>query len=368
MSAEARSRMIPRRRTRRVLVGNVAIGGGAPVSVQSMTKTHTEDVDATLAQIRELAEIGCEIIRCAVPHRKAVAALRRIVADSPLPVVADIHFDHHLALGAIEAGAAGVRVNPGNMHDQKGLREVYRAAAQAGVKVRIGVNSGSIRPRKGLEVDRQEGDEDLVELMVSRTLDYCRAAEEEGLGSLVLSLKASDVLTTIAAYRAAAERCDYPLHLGVTAAGPPEVGIVKSAVALGILLAEGIGDTVRVSLTGPPHREVEVAWEILTALGLRERRRPEIISCPTCGRCEFDLVGLVRQVAEALRHAPPTLRVAVMGCVVNGPGEARDADIGVAGGKAFGYIFRRGELLRKVPADRLGAELLAEIRKLGDTQ
>ena len=357
---------IARRKARLVHKGSVPIGGDAPIAVQSMTTTHTDDVEATVRQIHELEALGCEIIRVAVPDRAAAEAIAAIRPRIHVPLVADIHFSHRLALAAIEAGADAIRINPGNLKKKEHVEAVVAKAAERRIPIRIGVNSGSVRPRDKLQV--VEDDRELVPLMVEQALAYAQWFEGLGFRDIVLSVKASDPMATVEAYRAVAAACDYPLHLGVTAAGPPEVGIVKSAVALGILLAEGIGDTVRVSLTGPPHREVEVAWEILTALGLRERRRPEIISCPTCGRCEFDLVGLVRQVAEALRHAPPTLRVAVMGCVVNGPGEARDADIGVAGGKAFGYIFRRGELLRKVPADRLGAELLAEIRKLGDTQ
>jgi len=329
-----------------------------------MTKTDTEDVAATLAQIRELADLGCEITRCAVPNRGAAEALGLIVAESPLPVVADIHFDHRLALLSVEAGAAAVRVNPGNMHDHDGLRQVYRAAAAAGIKVRIGVNSGSIRPRKGLEVDADSGHEDLAGLMVREALDYCAEAEAEGLGSLVLSLKASDARTTIAAYRMAAERCDYPFHLGVTAAGPPQVSIVKSAVGIGALLAEGIGDTIRVSMTGPPHDEVRAGSAILEALALREPSGPEIISCPTCARCQLDLSALVEEVTERTRSLPAGLRIAVMGCIVNGPGEAAEADVGVAGGTDFGYVFRKGKRVRKVGAEDLADALMEEIEKL----
>jgi (E)-4-hydroxy-3-methylbut-2-enyl-diphosphate synthase len=354
-----------RRQTRQVRVGAVPIGGSAPVSVQSMTKTHTEDVDATLAQIGELAALGCEIIRCAVPNRRAAAALRRIKESSPLPVVADVHFDHRLALLSIEAGADGVRVNPGNMRDEKGLRDVYRAAAAAGIKVRVGVNSGSIRPRKGLEVAPQAAESDLAELMVRETLAYCSAAERAGLGSLVVSLKASDVPTTLAAYRRAAAQCDYPFHLGVTAAGPPQVSIVKSAIGIGVLLSEGIGDTIRVSMTGPPHDEVRAALAILEALCLREPHGPQIISCPTCARCEIDLSALVEEVGRRARPLSRALKIAVMGCVVNGPGEAAEADVGVAGGKDFGYLFRNGKRVRKVESSQLADALLEEIDRLG---
>jgi len=354
--------MTSRRRTRTVRKGRVPLGSGHPIAVQSMTNTRTDDVDATVAQTRELAALGCEIIRVAVPDRAAAEAIAAIRPQIPIPLVADIHFSHRLALAAIEAGADAIRINPGNMRRKEHVDEVVRAAAERGIAIRIGVNSGSIRQREGLDVAAD--DAALVPLMVERTMAYVRWFEELHFRDIVLSLKTSDVLSTVEAYRAIARQCDYPLHLGVTAAGPPGVGTIKSAVALGILLSEGIGDTVRVSLTGPPHREVDVAYEILAALGLRQRRHPDIISCPTCGRCEIDLVALVNQVHAALRGAPPSLRVAVMGCVVNGPGEAKDADIGVAGGRGVGYLFRRGKLVREVPAERLAAELAAEIAKM----
>ena len=355
---------IERRKTRPVQVGPITIGGGAPISVQSMTKTHTDDVPATLRQIQQLASAGCDIVRCAVPDRKAADALADIVRESPLPVVADVHFSHTLALRAIEHGARGVRINPGNMRDRDGLRQVFRAAARSDIKVRIGVNSGSIRARRGLTVDTSRDADDLVELMVNEALACCETAESEGLAKLVLSLKASDVPTTIAAYRAAALRCDYPFHVGVTAAGPERSSIVKSSVGIGTLLAEGIGDTIRVSMTGPPTQEVEAAVRILEALDLREPQGPEVISCPVCGRCEIDLQGLVEEVSRRLEGCKKRLRVAIMGCIVNGPGEAAEADIGIAGGRDFGYIFRRGERVRKVSSSQLADGLLAEIQKL----
>ncbi len=352
-----------RRRTRPVKVGSVTIGGDAPVSVQSMTKTRTEDVDATVGQIVELARLGCEIIRCAVPNRRAARGLAQVVKASPLPVIADIHFNPHLALEAIESGASGVRVNPCTIADLDGLRKVFREAAAAGIKVRIGVNSGSVRPRDGLQVKAHEAAGDLAQLMMQEALRYCEMAEAEGCHSLVLSLKASDVPTTIRAYRLAAQRCNYPFHLGVTAAGPPEVGLVRSAVGLGALLAEGIGDTIRVSLTGPPHAEVKAARSILEALRLREPEGPEIISCPTCGRCEIDLVSLVRQVSARLEGSRRRLKVAIMGCVVNGPGEAAEADVGIAGGKKFGYLFRKGRRTQQRPACELADALIEQIEK-----
>jgi len=352
-----------RRKTRTVRVGPVTIGGDAPVSVQSMTKTRTDQVGPTLRQIEELAEAGCEIVRCAVPDRHGARALAQVVKDSPLPVVADIHFDHRLALRAIEAGAHGVRVNPGTISNEAGLREVFRNAAAAGIKVRIGMNSGSVRPRRGLEVKTHEGGPDVAALMVREALRSCEMAEAEGCRALVISLKASDVPTTLRAYRLAAPECEYPFHLGVTAAGPPETSIVKSAVGIGALLAEGIGDTIRVSMTGPPHPEVEAALRILEALGLREPVGPQIVSCPTCGRCRIDLVSLVREVSERLKGCRKDIQVAIMGCTVNGPGEAAEADVGIAGGRQFGYIFRKGRRTRRSPASELADALMAEIEK-----
>ena len=354
--------MTNRRETRVVYKGSVPIGGSAPIAVQSMTNTPTDDVAATVAQIHELEALGCEIVRVAVPDRAAAEALPAIKQQIGIPLIADIHFSHRLALAAIEAGVDGIRLNPGNLKKPEYVREAVLAAKDAGIMIRIGVNSGSVRERHRLEVVDDEAE--LVPLMVETALDYCQQFEALGFGDIVLSLKASSVLATIEANRAIASRCDYPLHLGVTEAGPPGVGTVKSSVALGILLGEGIGDTIRVSLTGPPQREIDVAYDILASLGLRERRHPEIIACPTCGRCEYALAELVEQVQEATRGAPPSLRIAVMGCIVNGPGEAKDADLGVVGGKSEGYLFKGGELLRKVAPDRIAAELAAEIDKM----
>ncbi|MBS3762349.1 MAG: flavodoxin-dependent (E)-4-hydroxy-3-methylbut-2-enyl-diphosphate synthase [Planctomycetes bacterium] len=351
-----------RRKTRPVEVGPVTIGGGARVSIQSMTKTHTEDVDATVQQIEELAEIGCEIIRCAVPNRRAAAALEKVVKRSALPLIADIHFEPDLALRSIDAGADGIRINPGNMEDTAGLREVFRRAGEERIKVRVGVNSGSARPRDGLEVS--ETGEEMAELMVREALEGCQAAEAEGCESLVVSLKASDVVNTVKAYRLAADRCDYPFHVGVTAAGPQDISLVKSAMGIGALLLDGIGDTIRVSMTGPPHDEIRAGRKILEVAGLREPSGPEIVSCPTCGRCEIDLCELVEEVRERLKDCDRSLRVAVMGCVVNGPGEAAECDVGVAGGKDFGFIFRNGKKIDKRPSSELADALLEQIGKL----
>ncbi len=349
-----------RRKTRPVFKGKVQVGGGAPVSVQSMTKTHTEDVEATVRQIHELEALGCDIIRVAVPTMEAAKAIGPIKKQIALPLVADIHFDHHLALESIAQGADCVRLNPGNLRRRAEVEAVVRAAKDADISVRVGVNSGSIR-RRG----RQQGAEepDLAQLMTDAAVEYAGLIESLGLRHIVLSLKASDVPTTIAAYRAAAKRCDYPLHLGVTAAGPIESATIKSAIGIGGLLAEGIGDTIRVSLTGPPHEEVRLGHEILQALEL-EPGGPHIISCPTCGRCQIDLVSLVAEVKRKMPNVEVPLTVAVMGCVVNGPGEAAQADVGIAGGKGFGFVFRGGTKLRKVPEEELADELIREIESI----
>ena len=350
----------PRRKSRAVLKGKVQVGGGAPVSVQSMTKTHTEDVDATVRQIHELEALGCDVIRVAVPTMAAARAIGEIKKQIRIPLVADIHFDHNLALEAIARGADCVRINPGNMRSRDDVAAVVRAAREAGISIRVGVNSGSIRPR---DAEQPSDQPDLVALMVATVLDHCSFIESLGFGDLILSLKASDVPTTLAAYRAVAVRCDYPLHLGVTAAGPVGPATVKSAVGIGALLAEGIGDTIRVSLTGPPHDEVRLGHGILRALGF-ERSGVEIISCPTCGRCEIDLVRLVEEVRSRMPATDRPLTVAVMGCVVNGPGEAAEADVGIAGGKGFGFLFRAGRKVRKVPERELADALVQEVKTI----
>ena len=324
------------------LCGGVGIGGDNPVRVQSMTNTDTRDVDATLAQIRALAGAGCEIVRLAVLDLEAAMALKTICAATPVPLIADIHFDSRLAVQAVEAGVKGLRINPGNIGGPDKVDRVVDAARAAGVPIRIGVNSGSVDK----ELLKKHGGPTPA-AMVESALEHVRLLEERKFGDIKISLKSSSVLGTIAAYRLMAKTVDYPLHIGVTEAGTAMRGAVKSSVGLGILLAEGIGDTLRVSLTADPVEEMLVAWEILRALGLRSRG-PEIVSCPTCGRTEIGLIELANAVEDRLRGVEDVFTVAVMGCVVNGPGEAREADIGVAGGRESGLIFRKGEVVRKV--------------------
>jgi len=321
-----------------------------------MTTTDTADVDATVAQITELEHVGCQIVRVAVPTRSAAQALSEIRGQIHVPLVADIHFEAGLALEAIRQGVDKVRINPGNIEDDAKLAAVIDAAKDASIPIRIGVNSGSVR-------SADTADADLADLMVETVLGYCDTFERRGFGQIVLSLKASDVLSTMDAYRRIAARCDYPLHLGVTAAGPAGVATVKSAIGIGGLLAEGIGDTLRVSMTGPPQPEVLVGYQILDALGLRSSG-PEIVSCPTCGRCQFDLVRVVEEVQQRLPRTGKPIRVAVMGCVVNGPGEARECDVGIAGGKGFAFLFRKGEKIRKVGEAEMVDVLVQEAKAL----
>ncbi len=359
--AKGKGQMTERRKTRSVRVRDVVIGGGAPISVQSMTTEPLTDVDATLEQIARLAARGCAIVRVAVRNAGETAALRAIVEKSPLPVVADVHFAPTLALACVEAGADKVRVNPGNMRSKEKMREVARACAHTGTAVRIGVNSGSIRRRSGLKVAE---DGDLVELMVEGALTAARLFEEEGCGALVLSLKGSNVLETVAAYRAAATQCDLPMHVGITAAGPPRVGAIRSAVGIGLLLAQGIGDTIRVSLTGPPEPEVDAGLEILRSLELAPRGLT-ILSCPTCGRCEADLPALVAEVEERLAgYCEREITVAVMGCVVNGPGEAQEADVGVAMGHGAAMMFESGRAPARLAPERCVDALVEAVERI----
>ncbi|MDV2480211.1 MAG: flavodoxin-dependent (E)-4-hydroxy-3-methylbut-2-enyl-diphosphate synthase [bacterium] len=331
-----------RTKSRQIEVGGVPIGGGAQVVVQSMTKTNTEDVEATLTQISELAAEGCEIVRVAVPHKKAASALPDIVADSSLPVIADIHFNYRLALKALEAGVHGLRLNPGNIGEPWKVKEVVQAALAADVPIRIGVNAGS------LEADLKEKFRgDVPRAMVDSALRQIRLLEDLGFDAIKLSLKASDVPTTVAAYRRMAEVCDYPLHLGITEAGSIFSGTIKSSVGLGIILSEGIGDTIRVSLAGDAVEEVRVGYEILGALGLRHRG-VTIVACPTCGRLEFDMLSLVARIERKIAPLETPIKVAIMGCVVNGPGESEKADVGLAAGNGYGLLYRKGEIVGKI--------------------
>ena len=347
-----------RRLTRQLEVGKVKVGGGAPIAVQSMTNTKTSDPVATLEQINRLAEAGCDIVRCAVPDMAAAEGLKTIVKESPIPVIADIHFDYKLALAAIEAGVDGLRLNPGNIGGNDRVAAVVEAAKKRNIPIRIGVNAGSL-PKDLLEKYGHPTPEALVEA----AWRHIRILEEMDYKNIKISLKAHDVPLTLAAYRLMASQCDYPLHVGITEAGTLNSGIIKSAVGIGTLLAEGIGDTIRVSLTGDPVREVKVGFEILKSLGLREYG-PTLISCPTCGRTQINLEKLALEVERRLAEITEPITVAVMGCVVNGPGEAREADVGIAGGINEGLIFRKGEVLKKVAEADIIDELFAEIDKI----
>ena len=350
--------MFTRRKTQQLNVGGVLIGGDAPIAVQSMTNTHTDDTAATLAQIHKLAAAGCDIIRCAVPDMAAAEGLKMICKESPIPVIADIHFDYKLALAAIAAGVDGLRLNPGNIGGEDRVRAVVDAAKERNIPIRIGVNAGSL-PKDLLE---QYG-HPTAEALVEAAWRHIHILEDMDYRNIKISLKAHDVPLTLAAYRLMASQCDYPQHVGITEAGTVNSGIIKSAVGIGALLAEGIGDTIRVSLTGDPVNEVKVAYDILKALGLREHG-PTLISCPTCGRTRINLEKLALEVERRLADISEPVTVAVMGCVVNGPGEAREADVGLAGGVGEGLIFRKGQVLRKVPEDKLVNELFAEIDKI----
>lgn len=346
-----------RRETRPVSAGGVAIGGGAPIAVQSMTNTHTRDVAATVEQIGRLREAGCEIVRVAIPRRDALDAFARVVAESPLPVVADVHFDHTIAVDAARAGAAKLRINPGNIGDLARVDAVIEAAGVAGIPIRIGVNAGS------LAEEYHDLDWPLERKLAASAVAFCRHFESRGFEDIVVSAKASSVNACIAAYRLLADEIAYPLHIGVTEAGTAFSGTIKSSVGLGVLLADGIGDTLRVSLTADPVEEVRVGWEILAALDIR-RRGPELVSCPTCGRCGIDLIPIAEEVERRLRERSTPIKVAVMGCVVNGPGEAREADIGVAAGAGVGLIFAKGETVRKVAESEIVDALFAEIDRM----
>nr|WP_281287446.1 flavodoxin-dependent (E)-4-hydroxy-3-methylbut-2-enyl-diphosphate synthase [Amycolatopsis cihanbeyliensis] len=350
-----------RRMSRQIMVGSVPVGGKAPVSVQSMTTTLTSDVDATLQQIAELTAAGCQIVRVAVPSADDAAALPIIAKKSQLPVIADIHFQPKYVFAAIDAGCAAVRVNPGNIKkfDDK-VGDIAKAAADAGIPIRIGVNAGSLDKRLLEKYGKATPD-----ALVESALWECSLFEEHGFGDIKISVKHNDPVVMIEAYRRLAARCDYPLHLGVTEAGPQFQGTIKSAVAFGALLAEGIGDTIRVSLSCPPVEEVKVGNQILESLALRERGL-DIVSCPSCGRAQVDVHTLSERVSAALEGFPVPLRVAVMGCVVNGPGEAREADLGVASGNGKGQIFVKGEVIKTVPESEIVEALLEEAVRIAE--
>jgi len=351
-----------RRRSRQLRVGDVTVGGDAPIRVQSMTTTKTADVNATLQQIASLVAAGVDIVRVAVPHWEDAEALTAIAAKSTVPVIADIHFQWKYAMAALEAGIQGLRINPGNIKYQDKVRLIAREAKSRDVPIRIGVNAGS------LEKDLLEKyGTPTPEALVESALNEARILEDEDFFDIKISVKHSNPRVMIEAYRMLAEKCDYPLHLGVTEAGPMPMGGVKSAVGIGVLLAEGIGDTIRVSLTDDPVEEVKVGTWILRSLGLRKRGL-DLVACPSCGRAEVDVLGLTKQVHEALEKEglKVPIRVAVMGCVVNGPGEAREADLGIAAGKGQGFLIVKGEVVDKIPEDRFVERLIQEARKLAD--
>ena len=343
--------------SRQIRVGGIAIGGGAPVSIQSMTNTPTHDVGATLKQIRELASAGCEIVRVAVPDERAARAIGALKAGSPVPLVADIHFDYRLALIAAEQGIDKIRINPGNIGGPDRVEAVAKTCEERGIPIRIGVNGGSLE--KDL-VAKYGGP--TPEAMVESALGHIKLLEQFGFEDICVSLKTSSVPTTMQAYQLMAQRYDYPLHLGVTEAGTPTMGILKSAAGIGGLLALGIGDTLRLTLTADPVDEVKAARQLLKAIGLR-REGPDLIACPTCGRTQIDLIPMAEQVEKLLETVDKPITVAVMGCIVNGPGEARHADVGLAGGNGEGVLFKHGEIVAKVPEDRL----IPELMKLIDT-
>jgi (E)-4-hydroxy-3-methylbut-2-enyl-diphosphate synthase len=350
---------IKKRKTKKINLGNVQIGGGAPVVVQSMTNTDTRDVEATVAQIHALEELGCEVIRIAVPDNGAVEAIPLIKKRIHIPLIADIHFHYQLAIDAIKKGADGIRINPGNISKDK-IREIVKVAKERETVIRIGVNAGSLQ--KDLILEHGGVTAEALFISAMRNIEMF---EDMGFSRIKLSLKSSDVTTMIEAYRAIAAKTDYPLHLGVTEAGTLVDAAIKSALGIGNLLYDGIGDTIRVSVTGSPVLEIPVAYSILRALKIRQVG-PELISCPTCGRCEIDLLGLTQKVEKALTGRKKYLKVALMGCVVNGPGEAADADIGIAGGKGFGMLFKKGVAYKKVEENEFVSVLLEEIKMMDE--
>jgi len=350
------SRVGVRRRTRQVDIGGVKVGGGAPISVQTMTKTKTSDVEATVAQILQATDAGCDIVRVTVNDREAAEAMKEIVRRSPIPVVADIHFNHIFALTSLEAGVAKVRINPGNIGSKDRIHQVLSMAKDRRVPIRIGVNSGSLEE----DILAKHG-YPTAEALYESAMRHVGICEESGFTDVVVSVKSTDVRLMIEAYRLVAQRTDIPLHLGVTEAGPTRAGTIKSAVGIGALLAEGIGDTIRVSLTDDPVKEVEVGKEILRSLGLATRNI-ELIACPTCGRLEVDLFGIMAELEKRLEGVKKPIKIAVLGCVVNGPGEASEADIGIAAGKGVGILYRKGEVVRRVKEEEIVDVIVEEVR------
>jgi (E)-4-hydroxy-3-methylbut-2-enyl-diphosphate synthase len=348
-----------RRPTRQIKVGSVAVGGDAPISVQSMTTTKTADVEGTLSQIYALAAAGADIVRCTCNEQAAAEALAHIVPRSPVPIIADIHFHHEMALGALEAGVQGLRLNPGNLRKEVEIKQVAAEAKDRGVPIRIGVNAGSLHP----DLYKRYGGATPEALVESARMELAYF-EEVDFSDVKISVKASSVALMIEAYRLASETFDHPLHLGVTEAGPPPAGLIKGTAGIATLLAEGIGDTIRYSLTADPVEEARAGRQLLEAMGLRERKGLDLIACPSCGRAEIDVIGVARAAQEALESRNLPIQVAVMGCVVNGPGEAREADLGIAAGRKRGHLFIKGKIIRVVPEDEMVAALVEEAEKL----
>ncbi len=349
--------MIIRKHTRQIIVRGVPIGGGAPVVIQSMTNTHTTDWEATLAQIERLAAAGCRIVRLAIPDTASVKAFKKIRRQTEMPLVADIHFQYKYAVAAIEAGADKVRINPGNIGSEERVKVVVDAAKQANIPIRIGVNSGSLEERLLKKFGGPT-----AEALVESALDYIVMMERFGFEDFILSIKATDVLTTVQACRLLARQCDYPQHIGITESGTVRSGSIRSSVGIGVLLADGIGDTIRVSLSGDPVQEVFVAKEILKSLNLAEG--PVVIACPTCGRTAIDVAALAGKVEDMVAAVNRPIKIAVMGCIVNGPGEAREADVGITGGKGIGIIFKRGKEIKRVPEEELLDTLWTTIQEI----
>ena len=347
-----------KKRKREIFLGNVTVGGSAPISVQSMTKTDTRDASATIRQIHQLEKVGCEIIRVAVPDMRAARKLSFIKRAISIPLIADIHFDYKLALEAVKQGVDGLRLNPGNIGSKEKVKAVIEAAREKRLPIRIGVNAGSLEKRLLKKYKHPT-----PEAMVESAMGHIRVLERFQFFDIKVSLKSSNLLDTIQAYRLIHKKVDYPLHLGITAAGPPFSATIKSSIVLGILLADGIGNTIRVSLTGSPLEEVKVGHEILKALKLRQRG-PEIISCPTCGRCEINILKMVREIEKELSTFPRDLIISVMGCIVNGPGEAKESDIGIAGGRGVGVLFKKGKVIRKLKEEELTRALIEEAQSM----